>query len=206
MIHPRYYGLASSINRPTLQKSWALHANEELQIFTERHAPILRPYAHAIGENLQKLMADCGFKVSVMHLRGTNEDFYAINLRFPERLTNSGSSSSSSRLHNTLLIDDGLAKNMSEKMCKLLTPGPGDATSSANSSGTSDGTKSSNGGSSTQRSESPPGSPPRTDVPAEEWEVVRGRGRGGARADEEDTGGQGEEEGMDLDDEGFKDS
>jgi hypothetical protein len=156
---------------PTLQRSWALHSDEELSIYTRYHAVVLlvRPYKQAIMDNLNKLMEDCGFNNKVIHIGGETQDFYAIRLRFPQRIANS----SSSQTCYTLEIEDGIAKDMGGPFNKLLTGGditpPGSSSESPN--GRSGLSKS------TVESESPPNSPPIVSPPSE-WQVVTRRGQG----------------------------
>jgi hypothetical protein len=80
----RYYKLAQSRDNPNAQPSWALDPSADLHLWTTAQPPILKPYETAIAQNLQMLMADCGFNAAVFPLRHS----YDINIRFPERIAN----------------------------------------------------------------------------------------------------------------------
>jgi hypothetical protein len=134
-------------------------------------------------DNLNKLMEDCGFNSKVIHVGGETQDYYAIRLRFPQRIANS----SSSQTCYTLEIEDGIAKDMGGPFNKLLTGG--DITPPGSSSESSK---------STVESESPPNSPPIVSPPSEgqvvtrrgqgnHWWPLLGRGRSRGRATRWDT-------------------
>ena len=108
----RYYKLAASIENPTRQQSWALYPHDHLSIFSIRCAPILRPYTTAIKNNIQELMDTCGFNSTVIPITGCGPDsFYAVEIKFPHRLTDARNGHIPRTLHVKDTIDTAVASN-----------------------------------------------------------------------------------------------
>jgi len=109
----RYYKLAASIKNPTQQQDWALYPGNKLVIDTVRHAPILRPYATAIRNNIQELMDGCGFNSTVIDIPSScfHGDFYSVDIKFPDRLTDARNKHIPQTLHIKDAIDTTVASN-----------------------------------------------------------------------------------------------
>jgi hypothetical protein len=101
-----------------MQKAWVLDPNEKLQIYTETLPPILRPFKGVIIANLQQLMDDCGFSATVKFVPSNGGDFYAVSIRFPQRITDS---SSFSKVPATLCIEDEISKSdVKDRLAMIL--------------------------------------------------------------------------------------
>jgi hypothetical protein len=113
----RYYKLAASIDNPTKQQSWALNPSDKLLISTIPHAAILRPYAKAIINNIQELMDACGFNSTVTAITGfSSDDYYAVQINFPDRLTNARNEP----IPQTLRVNDAIDTAVAGNFARLI--------------------------------------------------------------------------------------
>ena len=117
----RYYKLASSINNPTQQQSWALRPTEHLFIATIRHAPISRIYARAIINIIKELMDACGFNSTVIAVKSHPGDCYTGKIIFPRLLRDPRNQNCD--VPRTLHVEDTIDTALARKLARLIKGG-----------------------------------------------------------------------------------